>query len=162
EEKKVFGFPGHLLSETVADVLKEATSGKAKVFGLSLKDRSAILPTGKRPDGAYWFYGVFGTSSYYAGNVHPWVKAFNESKAADRWFGRTWLRFRPFAGYERWSGPDDAVGESGGVGQGRTFPHPTTGGKRKLGPKYYDALATSPFGNDLLLELAKACIDAEK
>src|SRR5262245_61982794 len=40
------GTPDQLLSETVADVLKETTGGRAKVFGLSLKDRSAILPTG--------------------------------------------------------------------------------------------------------------------
>ena len=72
------GTPERLLSETVADVLKEATGGKAKVFGLSLKDRSAILPTGKRPDGAYWFdNGAFVTSTYYARRVHPWVEAFN-------------------------------------------------------------------------------------
>src|SRR5215207_9334163 len=87
-ERKAFGTPEHLLSETVADVLKESTGGKAKVFGLSFKDRSAILPTGKRPDGAYWFYsGVFGTSTYYPG-VHPWVTAFNNTKPADRWFGQ--------------------------------------------------------------------------
>src|SRR5260370_318886 len=79
-------FAGHLLSETVADVLKE-THPRSKVFGLSLKDRSAILPTGKRPDGAYWYYGTFGTSDYYAERVHPWVASFNNSKAADRWFG---------------------------------------------------------------------------
>ena len=29
------------------------------------------------------------------------------------------------------------------------------------GPKYHEALANSPFGNDLLLEFAKACVDAE-
>ncbi len=167
-EPTPLGTPERLLSETVADVLKEATAGRAKVFGLSLKDRSAILPTGQRPDGAYWFYGTFGTSTYYTetihdtGRVHPWVAAFNSSGRANRWFGHDWTRFRPDLDYVALSGPDDVRGEGGGYGQGPIFPHPTTGGKRRIGPKYYDAIATSPFGNDLLLELAKACVTAER
>jgi hypothetical protein len=165
-EPKEVGTPERLLSETVADVLKQARPA-ARVFGLSLKDRSALLPTGRRPDGAYWFYGAFGTSSYYADGVRPWVKAFNASKAADRWFGRDWTRFRPDIDYAAWSGPDAAAGEGKGVGadktfQGPTFPHPTTGGRKEIGAKYYEALANSPYGNELLLEFAKTCIDAEK
>ncbi|MCI0704646.1 MAG: alkaline phosphatase family protein [Planctomycetia bacterium] len=161
EEAKFAGSPDWLLSETIADVLKESTGGKAKVFGLSLKDRSAILPTGKRPDGAYWFYGVFGTSSYYSEQVHPWVDAFNKSKASDKWFGKDWTRFKSDVDYTKWSGADDASGEGKGYGQGVTFPHPTTGGKPALGKKYYQAVANSPYGNDLLLEFAKTCITAE-
>jgi hypothetical protein len=156
------GTPERLLSETVADVLKESTGGRAKVFGLSLKDRSAILPTGKRPDGAYWFYGAFGTSTYYADTVHPWVADFNRSRRATRWFGHDWTRLRPDLDYDKWSGRDDAFGEGGGNGQGTVFPHPTTGGKPRIGREYFEALANSPFGNDLLLELTKACVTAEK
>jgi hypothetical protein len=155
------GNPDRLLAETVADVLR-ATRPGAKVFGLSLKDRSAILPTGKRPDGAYWFTGGrFVTSTYYDDRVHPWVAAFNGSKFADQWFGRDWTRLRTDIDYEAWSGPDLVEGEGGGVVQGFTFPHPTTGGKPKIGEKYYEALACSPFGNDLLAELAKRCVSAE-
>ena len=156
------GAPGLLLSETVADVLKEASRGRAKVFGLSLKDRSAVLPVGKRPDGAYWFNGAFVTSTYYSDRVHPWVAAFNTSKTADRWFGTDWTRFGTDFDYAPWSGPDDAFGEGKGHGQGVAFPHPTTGGTGPLGPKYYEALSYSPYGNDLLLEFTKACIRAEK
>lgn len=168
------GSPRRLLSETVGDVLKDATGGRAKVFGLSLKDRSAILTTGQRPDGAYWFSnGVFGTSTYYTekihdtGDVHPWVEAFNETPArgvpkfANRWFGQNWTRFREDVDYTKWSRKDDEFGEGIGTGQGKTFPHPTTGGKKQPGPAYYEALANSPFGNDLLLEFAKRCITHE-
>jgi len=149
------GTPERLLAETVADVLK-ATHPKAKVFGLSLKDRSAILPTGKRPDGAYWFDGRFVTSTYYE-QLHPWVAAFNKSGSADRWFGRDWTRFRTDIDYEKWSGPDDVPGEGGS----RVFPHQMTGGKATPGKEYYDTLANSPFGNDLLLEFTKKCVLAE-
>jgi hypothetical protein len=160
------GTPEFLLSETVADVLKETTGGRAKVFGLSLKERSAILPTGKRPDGAYWFEGgTFLTSTYYTekddtGRVHPWVTEFNDSRRAARWLGKDWTRFRPDLNYDALSGRDDQLGEAGGHAQGRTFPHPTGG--TKLNRRYYDALSNSPFGNDVLLELAKACVTAEK
>jgi len=54
EDEKLAGTPDWLLSETVADVLTEATDRNATVLGLSLKDRSAIPTTSKRPDGAYW------------------------------------------------------------------------------------------------------------
>lgn len=161
-EPKYAGTPDRLLSETVADVLKESHGSKSKVFGLSLKDRSAIFPTGRHPDGAYWFYGVFGTSSYYAPGVHPWVAEFNRSKFADQWFGKDWVRFRSDVDYKHWSGSDDALGEGKGVGQGIAFPHPTTGGKATIGPGYYGAVANSPYGNDLVLELTKKCVVAEQ
>ncbi len=38
--------PRRLLASTLGDVLKLATGGKSRVFGISLKDRGAILPAG--------------------------------------------------------------------------------------------------------------------
>lgn len=171
KKSRGFGAPTRLLSPTVADVLKIETVGKGRVFGLSLKDRSALLPGGKGPDGAYWFDaagGQFVTSSYYRDRVHPWVAAFNDERIADRWFGTTWERLRPDLDYAKSSGPDDApgegqgVGRKGGVSQGVTFPHLMSVGLTKPGKNYYDALANSPFGNELLLELAKRALAAEK
>lgn len=168
------GTPERLTAETLADVLK-ATYPTAKVFGLSLKDRSAILPTGRRPDGAFWFTSCFVTSTYYADRLPDWVEKFNASGAADRWYGRQWTRFRPDVNYDQYAGPDDAPGEGKGAtvrdgphkgwSQGVTFPHPmnppVAGGDRP-GREYYEALANSPFGNDLLAEFAKACVRAEQ
>ena len=170
---KDVGNPERMRAETVADVLKRM-SGGSKVFGLSLKDRSAILPTGKRPDGAYWFNGQFVTSTYYAERPKTWVTEFNKSRVADRWFGTDWTRFRTDIDYEKWSGPDKVAGEGKGISvtgkddpakgwtQGVTFPHPNTGGRAKPGKEYYQALANSPFGNELLLEFAKKCVIAEQ
>jgi len=171
-KNKDVGHPERLRAETVADVLKSVHKS-AKVFGLSLKDRSAILPTGKRPDGAYWFNGQFVTSTYYSDRPHTWVQEFNKARIADRWFGKDWVRFRDDIDYEKWSGPDKVAGEGKGISvtakddpargwlQGGEFPHPNTGGRPKPGTEYYSALANSPFGNDLLLEFAKSCITAE-
>src|SRR5262245_37016600 len=47
--------PSRMLGSTIGDELKLATGGQAKVIGVSLKDRSAILPSGKHPNGAYWY-----------------------------------------------------------------------------------------------------------
>lgn len=162
---KAVGTPDRLLSETVGDVLKEQYGDAAKVWGLSLKDRSAILPTGKRPDGAFWFNGRVATSTYYTDKLdrpYPaWARAFNDAKAADTWFGKDWTRFRTDLDYAALSGPDPAPGEGDGDKQGKVFPHPTTGGLKAPGKDYYEALANSPYGNDLLLGLTKACVAAE-
>lgn len=157
---KSVGNPDRMLAETVADVLKREHP-KSKVFGLSLKDRSAILPTGKRPDGAYWFNGQFTTSTYYTDTLPKWVVEFNKSGLAERWYGKTWNRVRPGLDYEAFSGPDDVKGENATNGRTTTFPHKMTGGKDRLQKEYYDALANSPMGNELLLAFAKACIRAE-
>jgi predicted AlkP superfamily pyrophosphatase or phosphodiesterase len=166
------GNPDRMLAETVADALKAQRPG-AKVFGLSLKDRSAILPTGKRPDGAFWFDRRFVTSTYYADRLPAWAERFNASGAVDAWFGRDWVRSRADVDYPRWSGADAGPGEGAGVQvrdgkdkdkgwkQGVGFPHPNTGGKDKPGKEYYEALANSPFGNELLLQFAKECVAAE-
>ncbi|MEJ5276505.1 MAG: alkaline phosphatase family protein [Thermogemmata sp.] len=168
------GTPDRLLAETVADVLRTAHPA-AKIFGLSLKDRSAILPVGRRPDGAYWFTQRFVTSTYYAERLPEWVEAFERRQVVQRWFGQSWERYRKDIDYTRWSGPDDQEGEGIGArvtaakdpargwSQGRTFPHPLHPPQRRApGREYYEALANSPFGNELLAEFAKACITAEK
>jgi predicted AlkP superfamily pyrophosphatase or phosphodiesterase len=162
DDPKYSGSPERFLGETLADVLKAATAGKGKVFGVSLKDRSAIFPTGKHADGAYWFDGRFVTSTYYRDAIHPWVAAFNDEKLADSWYGKTWDRFRPDLNYVPYSGPDDGPGEARKAGLGVTFPHPLTGGKPKLERDYYDALEYSAIGNDLLLAFAKRCIVEEQ
>jgi hypothetical protein len=124
-----------------------------------------VLPGGKAPDGCYWFdtnTGDFVTSTYYRDRLPPWVEAFNREHLADRWRGGTWGRLLPELDYVRYSGPDDVEGESIGVLQGTTFPHPMNGtGPLKLKAAYYGALYTSPFGNDLLLSLAERAVEAE-
>jgi hypothetical protein len=164
-KKKKGVSPERLLMPTLADALKEATGGKARVVALSLKDRAAVLPGGRRPDACYWAdsnTGTFVTSTYYRDRVHPWVEEYNQSGVANWWYGRFWTRLRPDLDYERYSGPDEVVGEGKGVGQGRAFPHPFPMAAEQLRRNYYEALANSPFGNDLLLGLAKRAIVAEE
>lgn len=157
--------PELLLAESFGDVLKDATAGQSRIIGLSFKDRSAILPAGRKPDACYWLdnaSGSFVTSSYYGDELRPWVEEFNNSRPADQWFGKSWERYRDDLDYETLAGPDDVVGEGSGVKQGRTYPHPMTGGLEKPGAAFYQAVYTSPYGNELLLAMAKRAIDAEQ
>ena len=85
--------PRRLLVSTVGDEMKLATGGKARVIGMSMKDRAAILPVGHLADVAYWYDGSTGsfvTSSYYRADLPDWVKEFN-SKAANQYKGMEWL-----------------------------------------------------------------------
>lgn len=157
--------PERLLRPVLGDAIKAGTNGRGKVIGLSLKDRGAILPAGKRADAAYWMdsgTGQFVTSVYYRDAVAPWVAAFNAAKPADRWRGSRWERLRSDLDYAALSGPDDGPGESeGAAGQGRTFPHPFEPSDPKKKPAYPSAVYTSPFGNELLLALAEKALVAE-
>src|SRR5678815_249994 len=47
--------PRRLMSSTVGDELRLATNDRSKVIGISVKDRSAILPAGRHANAAYWF-----------------------------------------------------------------------------------------------------------
>jgi len=69
--------PHNLLADTLGDELRLATQGKSRVFGISLKDRSAILPAGFAANGAYWIEpssGAFVTSTFYRDNLPRWVQ----------------------------------------------------------------------------------------
>ena len=117
---------------------------------------NGVLPAGQHPDACYWFdtdTGMFVTSTYYRQRLHPWVADFNRRRPADAWFGRTWRKLSGID-YQAFSGPDEMPGEGKGIGQGVSFPHPLNAGLREPGPNYYLALFNSPFGNDLLLDLA--------
>jgi predicted AlkP superfamily pyrophosphatase or phosphodiesterase len=72
--------PFNLRASTVGDSLRQATMGQSKLFGISLKDRAAILPAGYSANGAYWIdaaSGAYITSSYYMDSLPDWVTAFN-------------------------------------------------------------------------------------
>ena len=72
--------PLNLRATTLGDELRLATQGRSRVFGVSLKDRAAILPTGEAANGAYWIdnaSGQFTTSTYYMQHLPAWASAFN-------------------------------------------------------------------------------------
>lgn len=154
--------PHKLLGTTLGDEMRLATQGQAKVIGLSYKDRSAILPVGKRPNGAYWFdanTGTFASSTYYFNEQPEWVRKFNQEQHCNKYFGKKWERLLPEAAYQR-SAPDNASYESKAK-YGFVFPYTLNGGEDKPGAKFYAQFDASPFANEHLAALAKAAIENE-
>jgi len=79
--------PRNLRASTLGDELRLATQGQSKVFGVSLKDRAAILPSGAAANGAFWMdhvSGHFVTSSYYMAALPAWARAFNDGPAVQQ------------------------------------------------------------------------------
>lgn len=150
--------PKRELSTTITDQLKLATSGKARVISISLKDRAAILPGGHWPDGAYWYNsrtGDFISSTYYMKSLPAWAGDFNKRKFADKYLSGEWTLSRPEKDYES-LGPDQSDYERDVFSEGKTtFPH--SFGKVKADMKY-GILESTPGGNEIVKEFAKAAL----
>jgi predicted AlkP superfamily pyrophosphatase or phosphodiesterase len=74
--------PRNLLASTVGDELRLDTLGVSQVYGISLKDRAAILPAGATANGAFWIdqaSGRFITSTYYTPQLPDWAQSFDDS-----------------------------------------------------------------------------------
>ena len=117
--------PNRLLVSTVGDEMKRARRDHPKVVGLSMKDRSSILPSGHMADAAYWFAntsGGFVSSTYYMRSAPPWLTRWNAKRLADSPEWRVWSRLLPDeAVYRQYAGADEVKGEYDGVDT--VFPH---------------------------------------
>lgn len=143
-----------LRTKTVADRLREKDP-RALVVSLSLKDRGAILPAGKRPSHVLWYdasSGSFVTSTAFADAYPRWAvslgsAAANEERRRAPWelLDPSWVRAHAVT-------PDDAAGEGDFEGLGRVFPHlaKTPGSFRAV-----------PASDVALVDLALAALDAE-
>lgn len=72
--------PSNELASTLGDEVVLGTGGKARLFGVSLKDRAAILTSGHASQGAYWIdhaTGKWETSTYWMKELPGWVQRFN-------------------------------------------------------------------------------------
>ncbi len=137
--------PHNLLSDTLGDELKLATGGKARVFAISLKDRAAVLPAGFSGDAAYWIDPTSGdwiTSTYYRPDLPEWVRNFNGSHRAEKFWNREWK---------------DSDGNTLGSTARRN-------GTNKDGEpaSFYQVVGATPFANDYQLEFAKELVLYEK
>jgi hypothetical protein len=130
--------PHNLLADTLGDELKLATQGQARVFGISLKDRAAVLPAGFAGDGAYWIEpksGAWVTSTYYHNELPRWVQDFNTTRPAKYWD-------------RDWKDPQGTVLRS------------TAHRKGKDGSEagFYEVIGSTAFGNEYEFEFAKELI----
>ncbi len=73
--------PRNLLASTVGDELRLDTLGASQLYGISLKDRAAILTAGATANGAFWIdqaSGRFITSTFYMQQLPAWVQSFDD------------------------------------------------------------------------------------
>ena len=152
--------PAAILTTTFSDELSSLTAGKAKVFGVSVKDRGAVSMAGHSGK-AFWFSKAtneFVTSSYYYKKYPQWVVDWNAKKLAEQYSGKAWELMHPIDTY-LFADRDDQEWESDLAGYGRTFPHKFSTTDNKYFSTY---LTISPIGDELTLEFAKAAINAEQ
>jgi predicted AlkP superfamily pyrophosphatase or phosphodiesterase len=153
--------PRNLLASTITDELKLATNFRSKVVGVSLKDRASILPAGHIANGAFWLddsNASFVTSSFYMEDLPEWVKTFNARQLPAQMMSKPWQTLYPINSYIQ-SSADDVRWEGTFSGETTpTFPH----NMPDIYLKDKGSLRSTPSGNTLTLEFAKAAIEGYK
>lgn len=151
--------PRNLLVSTITDELRIATNFKSKVIGVSIKDRASILPAGHTANGAFWFddaSGHFITSSYYMQQLPPWVTKFNSDNNVEKLIAGGWNTMYPIGTYKN-SDNDEQAYEGKFSGEtAPVFPHAIN----EVYKKNKGSFRSTPFGNTITLDFAKAAIDA--
>ncbi|RHW76991.1 alkaline phosphatase family protein [Colwellia sp. RSH04] len=152
--------PRNIMVSTFSDELSIATNGKAKVFGVSVKDRGAVAMAGHTGK-AFWFSkksGEFVTSQYYYDQYPKWVIDFNNTQPTKAYHQKSWQLLKPQNSYQ-FAKNDDQPWETKFPGFGRTFPHQY--GDMNNG--YFNTFLTlSPAGDELTADFAKAILVNEK
>jgi predicted AlkP superfamily pyrophosphatase or phosphodiesterase len=151
--------PAAILTTTFSDELASLTAGKAKVFGVSVKDRGAVSMAGHAGK-AFWFSKAsnqFVTSSYYYDKYPQWVVDWNAQELPQRYSGTSWELMHPQAEY-LFGDRDDQDWEFELDSFGRTFPHAYSTTEN---PYFSTFLTVSPAGDELTTDFAKTLIESE-
>ena len=133
--------PRRLLVSTIGDELKMA-GRTSKVIGISIKDRSAILPVGHMADAAYWFdadSNHFVTSDYYMKKLPSWVSKVNDERPVFKYLGLDWMPMNAKPGNK-----------------------PFCSMKAGADVRFCGAIEHTPFGNELLEDFAEKAIEQEQ
>jgi hypothetical protein len=150
--------PRNMLVTSICDELRLATNFRSKVVGVSLKDRGSILPAGHSANAAYWYDNSAGswiTSTYYMNELPKWVNDFNTQKLVDKYYQQGWNLLYPVNTYIQ-STEDEKKYEAKPFGA--KFPYDM----KNFAGKDYGKIATTPMGNTLTAEFAKAAVTAEQ
>jgi predicted AlkP superfamily pyrophosphatase or phosphodiesterase len=152
--------PAAILVPTFGDGLAAYYAGRSKIFGVSCKDRSAVVMAGQTGK-AFWFStnnGDFITSRWYYDDYPDWVRRWNGQRNAEKFASTEWALSSELSTYLL-GGQDDRPYEANLKGYGRTFPHRFGEASSKL---LYTQLLASPVGDQLLLDFSKALIINEQ
>ena len=154
--------PKNMLVTTITDELRLATNFKSKVIGIAAKDRGAILPAGHSANAAYWYNketGSFISSSFYIQELPTWVNKINDKKMVDSFYNLGWKTSLPNETYLQYCSNDNEEYEYKVFGKDAVaFPYKLD----KYIAKDYNKILTTPYGNTLTIEMAKAALINEK
>ena len=147
--------PSQLRAETVADVLHRESSAKARIVGISMKARSAVLPVGQKANIAVFYDAVahaMTTSTYYApkSRLPDWLRDFRKANPVEPLL-QTWEPADP-DWLQKHLGPDASPGE-----MYPSFPHDP-----REAPDPWYAFSGTPEASEYLMAAAYAAVKAEK
>jgi arylsulfatase A-like enzyme len=147
--------PTQLRSETVADVLHRESDAKARIVGISMKARSAVLPVGQKANIAVFYDAVtraMTTSTYYAPRrrLPDWLRDFRKANPVEPLL-QTWEPTDPDR-LQKQLGPDASPGE-----MYPAFPHDP-----RQAPNPWYAFSATPESSEYLIAAAYAVVKAEK
>ncbi|MEJ2257747.1 MAG: alkaline phosphatase family protein [Woeseiaceae bacterium] len=151
--------PRAIRTTTISDEIAMHFGPKAKVFGVSVKDRGAISMAGHAGT-AYWFSKGdqrMVTSTYYVDDYPAWVERWQDKGLIDSWANESWTLSRPRSDY-LFGDADDQEWETSLGPYGRTFPHPYGAADGEL---YGTLLTLSPAGDEIVADFAKTLIAEE-
>jgi predicted AlkP superfamily pyrophosphatase or phosphodiesterase len=134
--------PRRLLVSTVVDELKMRFP-ESHAIGISIKDRSAILPAGRMADAAYWYdndSNNWVTSTYYRSDLPEWVQTLNAKRSYQSHIGAEWH-------------PVDSGNDATAAFCTTVAGSPT---------RYCGGLEATPWGNEMIEDFAERAIDEEQ
>jgi predicted AlkP superfamily pyrophosphatase or phosphodiesterase len=150
--------PANLLAPTLADRLKKRYP-TARTFGVSGKDRGAVLVAGWYADGAFWYdheTGAMTTSPFY--RRPEWLTDFDDEDLPAEWFGRAWDLLPVDPEKARAAGIEDL--DEGPFA--RVPPHPL--GWASLMPEqgFYGSIYDTPFLDEYVARFARRLLNEER
>lgn len=154
--------PKNLLTTTIGDELKIASNQRSKVFAVSLKDRSSILPAGHSANAAFWFDGSVGkfiSSSHYVNELPTWLNEFNNLELAKKYLTSGWNTLFPLAEYTESIADNNNYEQAPNKKDTAIFPYNY---QKQLDKNNYEIIRATPFGNTITKDLAIACLKAEQ
>ncbi len=154
--------PKNLLTTTIGDELKLSNIQKSKVIGVSLKDRSSIMPAGHSADAAYWFdgsTGAFITSTHYMQQLPTWLNNFNAKQLAKQYLQQGWNTLLPIDQYIESIADNNNYETAPNKKDTPTFPYEYS---KQLEKNNYEILRATPWGNTITKDLAIEALKNEQ
>jgi hypothetical protein len=148
-----------LQAPTFADALKLATSGRARVLSVGIKDRGALFLAGRSADLVlFWDLdrGELTSTTCYAPGPPAWLAALQRAHPASEWKDWVWTLSRPEAVYARLAEERTEIRDLYEIGP--SFPHRI--GRGEVSPRLFNAIRAAPPSTTIVLRAARAGIDA--